>query len=81
MNISGSVQMASILGAAFSATWRRADNTYIVLNASEMAAVGMAAGQHVATCYAACFAIKDAITGAASLDAVRAIDLNAGYPA
>jgi hypothetical protein len=80
LNISGSVQMAALLGAAFTARWRRADNSYITLDATAMSGIGLAAGQHVATCYSACFAIKDAIAAATTRDAVRAIDLTAGYP-
>jgi hypothetical protein len=81
MNISGSVQMAGLLGAGFNAQWRREDNTYATLNAAAMAAVGLAAGTHVATCYNACFAIKDAIDAATTVAAVRAISLDTGYPA
>ena len=80
LNISGSVQMAAILGAAFTTSWRRADNSYVTLDATAMIAVGMAAGGHVATCYGACFAIKDAIDAATTRTAARSLDLTAGYP-
>lgn len=80
-NINGSVSMASILGPAFSARWRRADNSYVQLDATAMIAIGLAAGQFVAACYEASFAIKDAIDAASDAAAIAAIDIASGYPA
>lgn len=49
LRISGAVQLAQIVGGAFSIDWTLADNSVRTLSAAQMVAVGVAAGQHVAT--------------------------------
>lgn len=80
--ISGSVVMAQLAGAAFSTSWRLADNNYVTLDAAAMIALGMAVGRFVAACYLASFAISDALDAAAAIDAaaIAAVDIQAGYP-
>lgn len=83
IKISGAVQMAMIAQAAaqpFSIDWTMEDNSVVPHDEAEMIALGVAVGQHVATCFATAVAIREAINSAESVEAVQAIDVAAGYP-
>jgi hypothetical protein len=81
-NILGSVQTASLsvmLNQPFSIQWRMADNSLPTLDASAMIAMGVAVMSHVKACYTHSWEIKDAITAADTIEAIKAIDLESGW--
>ncbi|WP_375291807.1 DUF4376 domain-containing protein [Qipengyuania sp.] len=80
LNISGSVQLASIGGAQFSTIWRTEDNQYVTLDAAAMIGMGVQVAQHVAACQYRKNELDAAIEAAASLAELEATDLNAGWP-
>lgn len=79
-NINGAVQMASILGTAFSIDWRLADNSVVSLNADTMIQIGLMVGQHVAACQYRKNQLDAQIEAAGTLAALDAIDLDEGWP-
>ena len=83
LNITGAVTLAQVAIAAgqpFTMSWKLADNSIEVLDASEMIAVGVATGQYVGACHAAAQAVGLAINAAEDHEALAAIDIEAGYP-
>lgn len=79
-NINGAVQMATILGAAFSVEWRMADDNLVVLDAAAMVNLGLLIGQHVSACQYRKNELDAAIAAAATAAELDAIDLEAGWP-
>ena len=80
LNISGSVQLASLGGTSFSTIWRTADNQYVDLDAAAMVQIGTLVAQHVAACQYRKNELDAAIDAAASLVGLNGIDLEAGWP-
>lgn len=82
-NINGAVTMALIAQGAsqpFAMDWKLADNTIATLDASQMIAVGVAVGGHVASCHANAQALGLAIESAQDVTALNAIEVEAGWP-
>ena len=71
--ISGAVQMASILGSAYSVDWTLADNSTITLNAGEMVQVGLALGMHINSNHEHARNLRATIEAATTKAAVEAI--------
>jgi hypothetical protein len=71
--ISGAVQMAMIVGAAFSIDWTMENNVPVAHNQSAMIALGLAVGQHVAAIHATARARRTAIEAAATVAEIDAI--------
>jgi hypothetical protein len=72
--IQGAVQLAKLLGPAFTIDWTLADNSVVTLDAAEMQAVGLALAQHVQTVHAAGRTLRaqiEAATTKADLDAIE----------
>lgn len=83
LNITGAVVMAQVAIAAnqpFSMSWKLANNTLVTLNATQMIAVGIAAGTHVAACHARAQVLGVAVQNAADHAALDAININIGWP-
>ena len=60
--------------------WQLARGVFQSLDLAALEAFGDAAFDHVQECFANARALVDAINAAADLDALRAIDLDAGWP-
>lgn len=73
LRISGAVQLAQIVGGAFSIGWTLADNSVRTLSAAQMVAVGVAAGQHVAAQRATARALREQIQAATTPQELEAI--------
>lgn len=74
--IQGAAQMASIAAAAgqpFSIDWTLADNTVRQLSGEQMTQVGLAMGQHIASCHAISRALRAQIQAASSASQLDAI--------
>lgn len=71
--IAGAVQIAQLLGAAFSIDWTLANNTARTLDAAQMIQVGLSLSQHVNAIHQVARGLRaaiDAATSAEQLDAV-----------
>jgi hypothetical protein len=71
--IQASVQLANIVGAAFSIDWTLADNTVRTLSAPDMLAVGIALGQHVQAQFGKARALRFQIEAAALAATLEAL--------
>ena len=80
LNISGSVQLASLGGESFSTVWRTADNQYVDLDAVAMVQMGVLVAEHVAACQYRKNELDAEIDAAATLADLNDIDLEAGWP-
>jgi hypothetical protein len=72
--ISGAVQMAMIVGAAFSIDWTMEDNGAVAHNQAAMIALGLAVGQHVGAVHATARALRVLIDAAATVEQLEAIE-------
>jgi len=82
--ISGSAVMAMLAiqnSEPFSLDWRLQDNSIVALDAMQMIAVGVAVGQHIAACQYCKNALDALIDAAEDVEALEAIDIEAGWPA
>lgn len=80
VNINGAVQMATILGADFTITWRMSNNDPVVLDASQMIQMGIMVGQHVSACQYRKNELDAQIAAATTLEELGAIALEDGWP-
>lgn len=83
VNIAGAVSMAQIALAneqLFSMSWTLADNSVVTLDGSQMIAVGVAVGQHVAAAHENAQGLRLAIEAAEDAEALAAIDTTGGWP-
>lgn len=80
LNISGAVAMAQLVGELFEIDWRMESNDLVTLDAAQMIQLGTEVGAFVSACYAASFAISDALEEAEDMDAISAVDIAEGYP-
>jgi hypothetical protein len=76
----GAVAAAQILGATFSIDWRMADDSLVSFDAAQMIAVGLSVVTHVSSCQQRKNELDAAITNAADIAALDAIDITAGWP-
>ena len=72
--------LAPLQGPAFELTWRMSDNSLVPVSAQEMIIIGMMVGDHVAQCQMRKNALDQAVTGAATLTELQAIDPDSGWP-
>ncbi len=72
--------VAAGAGAVSGATFRTAENITTVMTYAEGLVVLLDMAAWGASVYAACWAIKDAIAGAADIAALEAVDLETGWP-
>lgn len=82
IKLTGSVVMASALGAAYSDEWRMADDTLLPIDAAKIVALGTAVGQFVSACQGRKNALDEAVAAVAAddFDALAAININTGWP-
>lgn len=82
--IMGATQLASMAAASgqpYQIVWTLADNTTRTLSAMEMMSVGATLGARVAAAHARAAELRAQVTAAPGMDALRAIDITAGWPA
>ncbi len=82
-NINGAVTAAMVAlqeGQAFSVSWKLFDNSIVTLDGSQMIYAGMTVMQHVAACHEVAQGLGLSIIAAADIDALEAIDMEAGWP-
>lgn len=77
--MAGTQQALDDFAASLGAGWRYADGTIAVTSAAGMIALGQALAIRIATCDAISQAYKAAIDASATVEAVAAIDVAAGY--
>lgn len=83
IKISGAVTMALIAQAnnqQFSESFTLADNTEAELDGPAMIAVGITVGRHVSACHARSKDLRAQINAAETVEALNAIDIEAGWP-
>lgn len=80
VNINGAVQMAGILGAAFTIDWRMQDNSTTTLDAADMVNMGLLVGQHISACQYKKNELDALISAATTKAELEAIDLEDGWP-
>lgn len=68
-------------GVPFLMAWTMADNNDVDHDAEALLAMSAAVGLHIAACHAAGQSIRAAIDAATSVEAIAAVDIEAGYPA
>lgn len=73
--------VAAGAGAVTGATFRTAENITTTMTYAEGLGILLDMAAWGASVYAACWAIKDAIAGAADITALDTVDLEAGWPA
>ena len=73
--------VAAGAGAVTGATFRTAENITTTMSYADGLGVLLDMAAWGASVYAACWAIKDAIAGAADITALDTVDLEAGWPA
>jgi alpha-galactosidase/6-phospho-beta-glucosidase family protein len=79
--IGGAVQMAIILGDAFTIDWRMEDDSVVTHDKNAMINMGVLAGQHVSLCQANKNTLDAAVEAAESVEDVEAVDISLGWPA
>lgn len=83
VKINGIATMATIAksaGAAFSEVFTMADNSEVTLDADQAIAFGVAVGDYISAVYSRGRDLRVAINGAATAEALAAIDLESGWP-
>lgn len=71
---------ASTNQPAFSIRWRLKNNGYVTLDADQMITMGVVVGTFVNAVYARSFTLKDSITSATTIEALKAINVYSGWP-
>ena len=61
--------------------WRMADNEMVVMDIADFKAMALSVRNHVNACYERQAALEAEIDNAADVDAIRTIDIDAGWPA
>ncbi|WP_120497559.1 DUF4376 domain-containing protein [Kiloniella sp. EL199] len=77
--MAGAVQILEHTGATEQG-WRMLDNSMVVLSLSQLKDMGVAIRNHVNACFVRQAELEAIIAGAATVDDLHAIDLEAGWP-